>query len=394
MILKELIDSKGYPKVLFDSYKEKSFCIYELEEEIILNSDGCFLNGNKINGDPLKLLQHNITKWKKSKNEIACIGFCSYNLKDYIYPHIQFNKKKNDIPLFWFAKPKKVYFLNNTDFKKNNIEIEELKQQENFNSYNKNIDKIKSKLKTGDVYQVNYTYQKKFKTHDKIHNIYFSIRNIAKPKYGWFMNLDNLQILSFSPERFFNVKNQYIYSNPIKGTMPRSNDPQLDQKYKKQLQESKKDKAENLMITDLIRNDLGKICEYGSIKVTEIFNVKSFETVHHMESKIFGKLKPKINEVDIFKALFPGGSITGAPKESAMKIIDQLENYSRELYTGSIGYITSDGKMDFNIAIRTMINKNNTLNYSVGGGIVWDSISKNEWEETKTKAEILSHLIK
>ena len=142
MVLKELINSKGYPKILFDSYKEKSFCIYDLEEEIILNSDGCFLNGNKIHGDPLKLLQTNITKWKKSKHEIACIGFCSYNLKDYIYPHIQFRKKNNDVPLFWFAKPKKVYFLNNTDLESNNVIINKLKQLENFNSYN-NIIPIK-----------------------------------------------------------------------------------------------------------------------------------------------------------------------------------------------------------------------------------------------------------
>ena len=396
MKLKELIDSKGYPKILFDSYKtnEQSFCIYELEEEIMLNADGCFINGKKVNKHPLELLQDNITKWKKSQDEIACVGFCSYNLKDYFYPHINFNKKKDTVPLFWFAKPKKVYFLNNTEFEKNNVEINEFEKNENFISYSNQIDKIKSKLKAGDVYQVNYTYQKKFKTNDEIHNIYFSIRNIAKPKYGWFIDLDYLQILSFSPERFFNVKNQYIYSNPIKGTMPRSNDPKLDQTYKKQLQESKKDRAENLMITDLIRNDLGKICEYGSIKVDEIFNVISFETVHHMESKISGKLNSNVNELDIFKALFPGGSITGAPKENAMKIIDDLENYSRELYSGSIGYIKSDGTMDFNIAIRTIINNNNILNYAIGGGIIWDSISKNEWEETKTKTKILSHIIK
>ena len=145
------------------------------------------------------------------------------------------------------------------------------------------------------------------------------------------------------------------------------------------------------MITDLIRNDLGKICQYGSIKVNEIFNIVSFETVHHMISKVSGILKSNINEIDIIKALFPGGSITGAPKESSMKIIDNLENYSREIYTGSIGYIKSNGNMDFNIAIRTMLNKDGKLKYPVGGGIVWDSEPQSEYLEAKNKANILEY---
>ena len=396
MVLKELINQKGFPKIFFDSSNKKnqSFCIYELEEEIVLNSNGCFVNGYKIKEDPLISLQNKITKWKAETKNIACIGFCSYNLKDYLYPHINFKNRTDDTPLFWFAKPKTVYHLNDTNFNSKNVSLNELKNYENFSSYNNNIEKIKSKLKSGDVYQVNYTYQKKFTSNNKTQNLYYKIRNIAKPKYGWFIDLEDLQILSFSPERFFNVKNNTIYSNPIKGTMPRSNNIELDNKYKKQLQKSDKDRSENLMITDLIRNDLGKICEYGSIKVDNIFNIVSFETVHHMESKISGKLRANINEIEIFKALFPGGSITGAPKESAMKIIDDLENYSRELYTGSIGYIKSDGTMDFNIAIRTMIKNKKTLNYSVGGGIIWDSVSRDEWKETKTKAEILSDIIK
>ena len=392
MNLQELINNKGYPKIFFDSNNKQNqpFCIYELDEEIIFNNDGCFLNGKKIEQDPFNLLQECITRWKQSSNQIASIGFCSYNLKDYLFPHLNFKKYNDLIPFFWFAKPKKIYYLNNTDFKTHKTTLNQFKENINFTNYKKNISKIKSRLKIGDVYQINYTYTKKLKTNENINNIYFSIRNIAKPKYGWFIDLDYFQILCFSPERFFKIENQHIFSNPIKGTMPRSKDEKIDEKNKKILINSKKDKAENLMITDLIRNDLGKICEYGTVKVNNLFNILSFETVHHLESKISGKLKYSVNETDIFKAMFPGGSITGAPKESAMKIIDNLEHSSRELYTGSIGYIKSNGNMDFNIAIRTILNYNNILNYGVGGGIVWDSIPENEWEETHIKSKILN----
>ena len=179
----------------------------------------------------------------------------------------------------------------------------------------------------------------------------------------------------------------------MKGTRGRSLDNDVDKKLKLELKDSKKDKAEHLMIVDLLRNDIGKISKYGGVKVSNMFNIKSFNTVHQMISCIEGDLKNNIKESDIIKALFPGGSITGAPKESAMKIIDKLENYSRDIYTGSIGYINDKGDLKFNIAIRTMILENNNGIYPVGGGIVWDSDAEDEWNETKIKSEILSSLL-
>ncbi len=143
------------------------------------------------------------------------------------------------------------------------------------------------------------------------------------------------------------------------------------------------------MIVDLLRNDLGKICKYGSIKVDNLYRIKSFETIHHMETEVMGQLVDKINFADIIKALFPGGSITGAPKERSMEIIDEIENYNRNIYTGTIGYLSSD-YMNFNIAIRTMCFNGNTGTYPVGGGIVWDSTSKGEREEALNKAKILN----
>ena len=153
---------------------------------------------------------------------------------------------------------------------------------------------------------------------------------------------------------------------------------------------SEKDRAEHIMIVDLIRNDLGKICKFGSVNVKNLFGVKSFNTIHHMVTEVIGELKPKINETDIFKALFPGGSITGAPKQRAIEIIDEIENYSRGLYTGAMGIILNNGDMIFNIAIRTLTLKNNLIKYPVGGGIVWDSDPDDERMEAIQKSKILS----
>ena len=192
-----------------------------------------------------------------------------------------------------------------------------------------------------------------------------------------------------SPENFFTKINDKISSYPIKGTRMRSNIDSEDIDLKIELMNSEKDKAEHLMIVDLIRNDLGKICQYGSIKVNDLFHVKSFNTVHHMVSDINGTLKDNISETNIFEALFPGGSITGAPKQRAIEIIDQIENYSRGIYTGAMGIISNNGDMIFNIAIRTLTLENQKAEYPVGGGVVWDSTAKGEREEAIQKGKIL-----
>ena len=184
-----------------------------------------------------------------------------------------------------------------------------------------------------------------------------------------------------------------IQTLPIKGTRPRSKNNKKDLALKEELINSKKDQAEHLMIVDLLRNDIGKFSKFGSVKVTDLFNVKSYETVHQMVSEIKGNMIENIKISDIIKSLCPGGSITGAPKESAMKIIDDLENYNRGIYTGSIGYIKNDGEMNFNIAIRTMYINNNIASYPVGGGIVWDSNSNDEWNEAQLKSKILDKCI-
>jgi anthranilate/para-aminobenzoate synthase component I len=216
-----------------------------------------------------------------------------------------------------------------------------------------------------------------------------SMREYIQPHYGFYLNVGDMQILSFSPERFFKSANYTIESFPMKGTRPRSDDIIQDESLAEELYHSEKDRAEHLMIVDLIRNDIGKVSKYGSVEVDNLYGIESFETVHQMVSWVHGKLKIGIRESDIVQALFPGGSITGAPKERSMKIIDSLENYQRGVYTGALGAVFANGNMDFNIAIRTMTIKGDKATYPVGGGIVWDSDPLEEWQEAQQKSRII-----
>jgi anthranilate/para-aminobenzoate synthase component I len=259
--------------------------------------------------------------------------------------------------------------------------------------YSKKIDSIKSHLREGNVYQINFTSKKELKSSFKhSFDLYNCLRAKVKPKEGFFVHTNKFDILSFSPELFIKIDDGAIQTSPIKGTRPRSRKSKQDLALKEELINSEKDKAEHLMIVDLLRNDLGKICKTGSIKVQDLYNIQSFETIHHMVTKIFGEIKDGISEVDIIKAMFPGGSITGAPKESAMRIIDQLEDNNRHIYTGSAGYISNNGDMYFNICIRTLLKIHDNYEYGVGGGIVWDSDVKDEWNEAHQKSKILELL--
>jgi para-aminobenzoate synthetase component I len=257
-----------------------------------------------------------------------------------------------------------------------------------FSYYKTRIERIRQEIIDGNVYQVNYAHRVRFSFSGEPFDCYRAISKKAEPAHGAYLRFGDLHILSFSPERFFKIEHGIIESCPIKGTMPRSPNKQHDLRYKKQLEQSIKDKAEHLMIVDLIRNDLGKICKIGSIQVKNLFNIESFQTIHHMVSSVSGALQDSATLVDIIKAVFPGGSITGAPKIAAMNFIEELEEFNREIYTGSIGYIGADS-MDFNIAIRTLVIHNNVAYYDVGGGIVFDSDPWKEYQETLTKSRIV-----
>jgi len=201
--------------------------------------------------------------------------------------------------------------------------------------------------------------------------------------------------LSSSPERFLRVEDRAVESRPIKGTRRRVSDPVEDRRLAEELAESEKDRAENIMIVDLLRNDLGKSCAVGSVEVPQLFTVESYTTVHHLVSTIRGRLADELDAADLLRGCFPGGSITGAPKLRAMEIIEELEPFRRTVYCGSIGYLSCDGKMDTNIAIRTLVHCAGKMYCWAGGGIVADSELDEEYRESLDKAaamlDVFSH---
>lgn len=261
-----------------------------------------------------------------------------------------------------------------------------LKSNFSIDSYVKAIEKAKEYIRMGDIYQVNLS--QRFETERSVEpfELYSRLRDFSPAPFASYLNFEDIVILSSSPERFLLKRGDYIETRPIKGTRPRGQDPLTDILLKKELAASGKDRAEHVMIVDLERNDLGRICEYGSVRPTEFIITEKYSTVFHLVSTVSGRLRRGIGPVDCLLATFPGGSITGAPKIRAMEIIDELEPVKRSIYTGAIGYISFNGNMDSSIVIRTFIIKGKKVFFSVGGGIVADSDPQSEYNETIDKA--------
>ncbi len=255
--------------------------------------------------------------------------------------------------------------------------------------YGQAFNKIKAYIEAGDCYQVNLAQRFSASVAGDSWHMYKKLREISPAPFMAYMNLplnekEQFQVLSNSPERFIEMSGDHVETRPIKGTRPRSGDKKQDKLNAEALQNSEKDKAENLMIVDLLRNDLSKCCE--KVSVTKLFQLQSFANVHHLVSIIVAKLKAGKTAVDVLRSCFPGGSITGAPKLRAMQIIDELEPHRRGLYCGAIGYIGFDGDMDTNIAIRTAVANKNRLSFYAGGGIIADSENSKEFAEILNKA--------
>ena len=255
---------------------------------------------------------------------------------------------------------------------------------------NKFIDGVKRSLDyiiAGDVFQVNlsrkWQYQLKESTNSAI--IYNALKKANPAPFSALIQYQNFSIISSSPERLFSVNDKILETRPIAGTHPRGKGD-LDTTQKDNLINHPKEIAEHVMLLDLERNDMGRICEYGSVFVNEIMTLETYPFVHHIVSNIKGKLRKNVGIKDIIRALFPGGTITGCPKVRCMEIINELEQMPREAYTGSVGYISQNGKMDFNILIRSFIQEENALSFRTGAGIVYDSVSEKELAETRYKA--------
>ncbi len=245
--------------------------------------------------------------------------------------------------------------------------------------------RVQDYIQAGDCYQINLAQRFSSRYQGDPLSAYCALRERSPTPFSAYLEMAGGTLLSLSPERFIEVQNGRVETRPIKGTRPRGSSPQQDQALAEELQRCEKDRAENLMIVDLLRNDLGRSCEPGSIRVPELFSLESYPNVHHLVSSITGRLRSDSDTIDLLMRAFPGGSITGAPKIRAMQIIEELEPVRRSLYCGSVGYLGCEGQMDFNIAIRSLVCHEGSIYCWGGGGVVADSELDAEYQETLTK---------
>ncbi len=370
---------------------------------------------------PLKIIQGNnksevLNIFSDLEKHLACghylAGFISYEAglcfeKVFSYADERINQVK--IPLVWlgiYDKPiiydhKSKHFSDenmNADFitytpsEKDEYNIENLKNNVSKDVYINDIESIKEAIARGETYQVNYTFKHKFDFSGDPVKLFLSLCMKQSASYSAFIRCENYDILSLSPELFFRRTGDKIIAKPMKGTIKRGVTNDDDLVKAEELQRSIKDRAENVMIVDLLRNDLGRISDIGSVKVDRLFEVEKYETLFQMTSTIQARLKSGIKWFDIFRSIFPCGSVTGAPKISTMNIINSLEKEPRGVYTGGIGYISPDNESVFNVAIRTVvlnrINKKGEM--GIGSGIVYDSTPQSEYDECLLKANFLT----
>ena len=252
------------------------------------------------------------------------------------------------------------------------------------------IQEIQELIAQGETYQVNFTDQISFAAPSPA-ALHSTLAGQHPVSYGAYLNLSDHQILSFSPELFLRIRNGVVDTRPMKGTIPRGLDEEEDVAQSERLRNDAKNRAEHVMIVDLLRNDLGRICQPGSVQASNPYTVERYQTLHQMTTMVSGKLSPDVTHYEIFRSLFPCGSITGAPKIRTMQIIRDLERRPRGVYSGAIGFFAPDGLCTFSVAIRTLIVKNGIAHMGVGGGIVADSDPRDEYNECLLKASFLNH---
>lgn len=259
--------------------------------------------------------------------------------------------------------------------------------------YIRAVEATREHIAAGDVFQVNLSQRFEANLSTPPYELYRRLRRINPAPFAAYLNFDEVTVISASPERFLKVQGDRVETRPMKGTRPRGESKAEDKAVALELQNSIKDRSENVMIVDLERNDLGRVCQFGTVKVSELWTLEKYATVFQLTSTVEGRLRHDKNRIDLLKACFPGGSVTGAPKVRAMEIIDKLEPTRRSLYTGSIGYLSFSNQMELNIVIRTILVKDRRIYFQVGGGIVYDSNPEVEYQETLDKAKALFQAI-
>ncbi|WP_019124270.1 aminodeoxychorismate synthase component I [Peptoniphilus grossensis] len=394
---------------------------YDVDKSLVEKN---FLDGREkesFNTDIFTYLRENRKRWTYKESlpfdfQLGYIGYLGYELKkdtekvtnknSYDYPDAYF--KYCDRALVYDHKDEKLYILSCQEDKDWIKEIKNI-LEENFEEKNKDtskkdfpklkfvkdektyledIKKIKDLICQGETYEVCLT--NRLDIYDKLDGkkYYMNLREKSPGQYSAFLPLDEIKIASSSMERFLKVdKNKIVTTKPIKGTIRRGNNLEEDQKLIDELRNEEKTKSENLMIVDLLRNDLGKFCEIGSVEVPKLMDVETYKTLHQLVTTVSGKIKEDVDIIDVLKNTFPGGSMTGAPKKRTLEIIDELENYPRGIYSGTIGFISNNSTMDFNIVIRTALIEEDRATLGVGGAIILLSDAEEEFEEIVLKAK-------
>lgn len=334
-------------------------------------------------------LKNSFQKIEKALNRgFYAAGYISYET-GYGFEEVLNHKNKFNFPLLEFGIYQKPLVQRLWPRqKKSQLKINNLRLNISRNNYGKDINKIRYHIAQGDVYQITYCLKAKFKTSSSGRDIYDTLYREQPVPYSAYIETPERQIISLSPERFIKKNKVAAITEPMKGTWPRGKNLFSDILAKYQLHYDTKNRAENLMITDLLRNDLGKIGK--NIRVPKLFTVTGYNTLYQMTSTVTATIPEKIKLYDLFAALFPSGSVTGAPKIRAMQIIKNLEKEERKIYTGAIGYITPQRDLYFNIPIRTILIENGQAEMGIGGGIVWDSTAEGEWQEGLLKASFLT----
>ena len=324
-----------------------------------------------------------------NKEKLYAVGFISYEAASAFDSALQ-TKSLQSFPLLWFAFYKEYEKIDIFSEHSTSTYLTNWSSSVSREEYDFAIARIKDHIREGDTYQVNYTMRQYADFSGDAWKLFKELSHTQRADYSAFIDTEDFTVCSASPELFFTYNNGKIIGRPMKGTADRGLTLGNDKKQSDWLYHSKKDRAENLMIVDMIRNDFGRIAEAGSVKVSKLFNIEKYPTVWQMTSTV--EAETNAGMTDILKALFPCASITGAPKAYTMKIISELENTPRGIYTGSIGFLTPGKRSQFNVAIRTLVidKKSNRAEYGVGGGIVWDSTDKGEYDECRIKTKVLT----
>jgi para-aminobenzoate synthetase/4-amino-4-deoxychorismate lyase len=324
-----------------------------------------------------------------SKDKYFAAGWIAYEAAP-AFDQAMDVKEDNHFPLLWFGiydSPKEIELTNHV--KELHLTPQNWEPSISCAAYQRSIEKIKTYLKNGDTYQVNFTFRLRSFFRDDPWSYFKNLLHIQDAKYGGFINTDHWSVCSISPELFFQLNGEKLISRPMKGTAARGLTLQNDLEQAEALRQSKKNRAENVMIVDMVRNDMGRIADIGTVSVNDLFITEKYQTLWQMTSTVRAETKSSISE--IVQALFPPASITGAPKIRTMEIIKEIETTPRHIYTGSIGFIAPNRQAQFNVAIRTLLidKTRQEAEYGIGGGIVWDSIEQAELEECKIKAKVL-----